>query len=746
MLAILGRLNSEKNSTETISLDWVDRIETATVYVTGSSLDDLDKRTRLNSIIRAADPTRKVQVVVLQPMKPAAIVYDGRVVTSEEMNSFSEWIAARDEKIQYSLDNLDESRLSFEDSSSSTSKVNFETLDKIVAQQSHQKQLNSVLSERDEVETLFTCLSDMRKAAESIHTQRLAAVQLAADRRLSDGVPESDVEKWYDLQVKEIGDVTYRLPTLKESQRRIEVQHKSKLGFAPDLKAFLLSLWQKVRGQAPNCLQYAPVSCLTPMHVPKPMPDEKAAVLSKWTRGANKTRPNDLVSWYWLIVSWNNSKRGIDAVPLPKGSRNPYFRKAKEGPPKPGMTLEVKAALEELRETMGKFSALSFPEAPVSEDPVVILRELIAGMSPGPMRKYVPISGQGSWDALLERDASTRPMVERAQLIEISLKDHLLKEQSYQSRITELEEKVSFLHSQVVNTPADDGESVLDDGSHAPLPDMILEHDRLWVSDPTAVRAPIVGRMIDGAQYWTSTNYPAGSKGKERAEPPPVPTASKPKAANTKEPGKDQKTGQTPPKSQGDPLNSKNPLRVKGEPRTRLLPDDTVNRLRAALKVPTPTQVPKETWDSYTSKEKAKIRERSSLPRWAVAIVLENPVNLELIEQGRLTKDNFSKEKVASAKVNSQVGNRSQTATAAWTSLKSKFKGVGLFQNPSTNKEKAFKKAYDSLVGEFGKLPVLPKPKVKPGAKTSGAGLKTGLGELAPMIELIGALSKAFRP
>jgi len=136
---------------------------------------------------------------------------------------------------------------------------------------------------------------------------------------------------------------------------------------------------------------------------------------------------------------------------------------------------------------------------------------------------------------------------------------------------------------------------------------------------------------------------------------------------------------------------------------------------------------------------------KRSIPRWASEAVLRSAGNLQLIVEGKLTKENANSAartpKIAVTKATGQ-------AMEAWQQLKSDFKGTPLYRNPSTAKEKAFKKRFDQLVVSYGQQPCFPKLRERPdqqgrspsrGRKPSSAG-----GDFLQMAKAFGEIARAF--
>jgi len=157
-----------------------------------------------------------------------------------------------------------------------------------------------------------------------------------------------------------------------------------------------------------------------------------------------------------------------------------------------------------------------------------------------------------------------------------------------------------------------------------------------------------------------------------------------------------------------------NPLHVRGLPRSTALSDEQKETLRKFLKIPPPLD--KDSWDAMSKKDRSAATKKRSLPHWAVTSVLRDPKNLDRILKGEVTKDNFiqtvqsGKGKPTPSQVEPKQFAEAQTA---WTALKDKYPGIGLFARPRSKDEKEFKSAYDKLVKHFGKLSCFPNPRAK---------------------------------
>jgi hypothetical protein len=219
-----------------------------------------------------------------------------------------------------------------------------------------------------------------------------------------------------------------------------------------------------------------------------------------------------------------------------------------------------------------------------------------------------------------------------------------------------------------------------------------------------------------------------GSKNQEKGKSSP----SKPKGAQ--------------PKKTGDPLNSSNPLGVKSEVKSSALSAEQRAALRKHFKL-VEGLVPSDEWDLMDRKHRNQALKDRTIPKWASSAVLKRPSNLELILKGKLTVDNVGA--TLSVATQNQKPGASQ-ALEAWTKLRSDFKGVTLFREPITGREKAFKKRFDSLLADYGNQPCFPKLRERPdrqssrspSAKDTSKGGTGGMDGFLNMLKLAVEISK----
>jgi hypothetical protein len=214
-------------------------------------------------------------------------------------------------------------------------------------------------------------------------------------------------------------------------------------------------------------------------------------------------------------------------------------------------------------------------------------------------------------------------------------------------------------------------------------------------------------------------------KGKKKQEEAPAPKKAPEAAKPTKKKssgkvvasGADGSEGKAASgKSKGPALTQENPLNVQKAPKSSGLTDEQKVALKKALELPTEPIDQDVLADMSKEERRAALAERS-LPRWAVTAVLNNPANLERIVKKELTKESFGK----------KAADRGTSAQQDWIILRSKFPGVTLLAKPNSNKEKEFKKSWDSLVRKWGRdAPGLPKPKGNRDASSDSKGANRG--------------------
>jgi hypothetical protein len=210
-------------------------------------------------------------------------------------------------------------------------------------------------------------------------------------------------------------------------------------------------------------------------------------------------------------------------------------------------------------------------------------------------------------------------------------------------------------------------------------------------------------------------------------------------------------------------LGKPNPLAAKNVPLSNFLPEELRDALRAHFKLPEfGERATIEGWDTMSSKERAAAKAKVSLPKWAVTAVIADPSNLAKIQRGEVTaqtKGIFRPSKTAMAAQSVEparskaVGKKSlRECIDTWALAKAKFSGTSLWKRPRTDKEKAYRKCYDTIKsvspdgGSF--LPQLRErksPTSSPRAQTPSTPSVPAnpMGEMAGLASILG-LSQVF--
>jgi len=295
-----------------------------------------------------------------------------------------------------------------------------------------------------------------------------------------------------------------------------------------------------------------------------------------------------------------------------------------------------------------------------------------------------------------------------------------------------------------------------DESPEEPLETFQDPEGRTWVREDIDFFSEKDGQVLytmtkGGVNYLAKPDSaPPDVKGKGKAVEKTNPTAKKPEATPPEKspagPSGSQKKGGQPDKS-SSPLTEENPLKVKGEPASRALSDDQRSSLRKFFKLKEGL-IPSAEWSTMDPKQRASALRERSIPRWATAAVLKRPENLEAVLKGSLTKENATE---ALAITPGKQTKAHGQAIEAWTSLKQDFRGVTLYREPVTSKERAFKKRFDQLVADYGEQKAFPRPKERPDrqgrtASPLGRGSQVaGFEGFLQMAKAIAEVAKAFK-
>jgi len=214
----------------------------------------------------------------------------------------------------------------------------------------------------------------------------------------------------------------------------------------------------------------------------------------------------------------------------------------------------------------------------------------------------------------------------------------------------------------------------------------------------------------------------------------------------------------TSPKKKGDVLAKTNPLGLtekKSKSETgRVLSETEIEKLRAHFGRSSPPPLP----DLLAMDKSARktISKESRLPAWALAAVRADKKNLSRILDGTLDARAWH---ASQAREKSPSTISIGDATQKWTQVRRKYKGTPLLVTPRTAKEKSFRKEYDSLIEQYGRLDCFPKLGTNPetrgrsskqsspgGSRSSSAGSFTDqLRDFAEIAKIFGEVSKAFK-
>jgi hypothetical protein len=752
MAGIYAGLAPEKEPMSNQSIDWTDTSTSrATLIVKGGSLGDLDNRSKVNQVLRSYEADRPEAVQVLDPGSRATVSFTGRVLDPMQFESAHSELILKLESLGTELAKSEEEFARFQisqgwDGSSALADI-----------QRGQILEKSIKDVRTKIEKHRPALNAMWACARS-------AEKLLGSLKEEEGQPRQGL--------------VYRMPVLTSARPRVDIHHKCRYGVPKDVIPWLLKFWQANRIAAPNLLQYPSAAVVGAGGIPIPMADEKATLLSQWMRGKSTSRPFELISHYWYIVSWNraNPKK---PVLMPKGCRNPYSRSGTTGDPRQKerkaehtqrMAEEVRSLRQVVEKLVGAQEEQRRPPSSSAKDDVGLKLELPQNMrqwlASGPLKDVGPVQPDGADSLVFPVSVRDKPVF--AVLQEASAQFQELRES--RSRIVRLEEILDEMEAELQAHQLSKEEKVASPLSGQPEPDekpdgppsevgdppeVFFDGPFTWFRDPSNISGQMKCQSFWGVDYFRTytkekpdlpKSEPVKPVKSSRASPP-----SEKKEVPTGTPigvpvGKAK--GESSPKGK-DPLTQENPLRAKGVPRSQGLSQEQKDRLRKKLEIPNPDPLDPKEWASLTPAARTAYRKATSLPHWATTAVLKNAENLVLIETGILTSKNPTAG-LPSESPRGKSGHQVKGASDAWTALKAAFPGVGLFTNPSTKKEKSLKSGYDSLLSEYGRLPCFPKPK----AKSRGVGGTAGQVGLNPggldssifqMVGLIGKLVKAFQ-
>lgn len=468
----------------------------------------------------------------------------------------------------------------------------------------------------------------------------------------------------------------------------------------------------------------------------------------------------EALAWRWLIISHNHVNKS-DRVDLPPKLTLSYERSVKKSP---AASSSVDKESLSLMMTEFRKSLLTPPVSALPQEPMIRASDVsnfighVFGAAKAELHFGAVVDEKTYRFTLIEgKEKGYASKVNRWNTV-MDVADGLMAsgaapepmEAAYVAG--EVEMRVDSYLATLTSLPPSDEE----DAADAAVPDdkWALDHPEFLESNGvTFFRCDI--EILDvaegqeyrvlkhnGVEYYAIIGTASGpAKGKtakgKTAVRPATPPIGKPKEKRVE--GKE-KSGS--PK--GPILTQENPLRVKGEAKSKALSDGQRLSLRQFFKLEE-GQVPADVWATLSNKERSAEMAKRSIPRWASEAVLRSANNLQLIIEGKLTKENANSAarvpKVAMTKSSSQ-------AMEAWQQLKADFKGTPLFRNPVSGKEKAFKKRFDQLVSDYGQQPCFPKLRERPDQQgrspSRGRGSSGQGGQFLEMAKAFGEIARAF--
>jgi hypothetical protein len=552
------------------------------------------------------------------------------------------------------------------------------------------------------------------------------------------------------------------LPKLVPAVVGIEVSYLSSKDIHPQdydrLASFLERYPDENRWFAPQEARAADDKVL-----PMPQKWETLCLKNLRTKGplAHLTKEvKEALAWRWLIISHNHVFK-TDRVPLSPRLSISYERKAgTRGPTRPITQITEESLgkiMEEFRKTIQTPPVSAGPAAepsiPISDVTTFVgwvwesaKAQLYFGCDTSEGNRFVVKPGKEK--AYAEGAKRWNTVMEQADILLEGVQQPAVPPTAVE--VGDLDRKVHELLMDAVQTgPSNEEDQQGPDPSEFDKahPEFIELDGRTYFRfdiDIIDVAEGQVFRTVrhGGVEYFAVDGEPSGpvkgakARGKTTTRPasPPAEKSTGGKAAGKSE------------GPSGPPLSKENPLKVKGEAKSKALSDGQRQALRKYFKLED-TIVPADVWASLSNKERASEMSKRSIPRWATEAVLRSASNLQLIVEGKLTKENSNSAartpKVALTKSTSQ-------AMEAWQQLKSDFKGTSLFRNPQTSKEKAFKKRFDQLVVDYGQQPCFPKLRERPDQQgrspSRGRGSsRRGDSGLLDMVKTFGELARAFR-
>nr|WMV69888.1 MAG: hypothetical protein [Plasmopara viticola lesion associated orfanplasmovirus 5] len=773
MRSIAASLDSQQ-SPSSRSVNFTVSRDRAVLALEGGAPGDLDFRFRMNRIFRSG-LTKTQTVSIRRPKKSAISWRDTLKVSMSDIEEADKGVNEEYSSLVTKCNELNDQRRSLAGEGPSQGQP--ETGSPTTSKVTKKGKVITYLAEIQKVEELDKAISECKrklKLNESVsvlirRTLENASSTLSERLQNAHARAQPKVEYSEFLLTEESSRVRHEvpLPKLTSPVVGITVTH--------NCAEFLL---ESSYGQLAAFLDRHPVDPIwyAPQDAIKdgkvlPLSQEARSFLIKNSRSKtfsvkSMDKPaREKAAWRWLIISYN-SLHPLARVPLDKSLSVNYERKVARAPgPRNGRDTEIvrelRSTIDGLRTSAGLVS-LPLGAVVVNEDSMdtflVKTRNVISFL----VQDYAHFEGFAY--ALKDNAVGINPKVIPAlnQWMEMadSFSQGKLSIPPFDfSGIEGVMNRAEEIPSSRSTTPVADSDAAKrEDSTDVEPPESFDEGDLVWFREDIDLVNMYEGQVYlvkhaFGVEYHALQGKPTKSepmsdkkKGKQPLQPEGKPVAgpSKTKVVQPAVPKGSGGTSASPPTS---PLSQENPLKVKGEAKSKALSDAQRVSLRQYFGL-VDGLIPAEEWKSMSNSQRAAAMKVRSIPRWASSAVLARSSNLELILSGKLTKDNC--QSALEVTVPKRKGGSSQ-ALEAWQRLKSDFKGVTLLRQPVTGKEKAFKKRFDSLVADYGDQKCFPKLRERPDQQGRGRSPQrgaTGSDQFGPMLQMataFGQIAKALR-
>jgi hypothetical protein len=553
-----------------------------------------------------------------------------------------------------------------------------------------------------------------------------------------------------------------RLPKLVEAVQGVSLEYFSAKSILPQDYPKLLSFIMK---HGDNSRWFAPQEALSATDSPLPLTQRyeslcvrNLSLSDRSIKSINKEL-REALAWKWLIISHNHVCDVKERVHLPVRLTLAYERQRRE--PKRSTLPFDKDTVESLRQIVTGFAEEAKSRAPPVPTTPMVPKQQVS--------EYV-----GSVWAACKFFASSYAEFDESEYT-ISLKQG---KDSFKSCVKKWNTVLAQGRDLYLGNPI---EALPEEAPEPLLDDMVRRFTETLDKQPTAEEAEdaldfeeaewlakhpesfdkdglsfyrhdieiltidegqtYVSMFHNGVEYHAIVKESSGPAKSKKARGKTAVIPYEPKASKATSPKPNKSGGQS-----DVPVTAReNPLRVKGEPKSKALSDDQRKALRAFFKLKDGL-VPPEEWALLDKAGRQTALKERSIPRWASEAVLRSPANLQSILEGKLTVDNANSAarvpNVGRTKVSSQ-------ALEAWQQLKSDFRGTPLLKSPHSQKEKAFRKRFDQLVVDYGEQQCFPKLRDRPDQQgrspSRGRGRANVRDQDQGLIESIKTIGELFR-